>query len=90
MFAMLLLLLLLFFHQALTKQVTDTVTLQAQIEAQQATIDGLQEALAQQMQLKASQDELVNTLEEGNQHLREQLELEQALRKQAAKSSEVC
>lgn len=76
--------------QALTKQVTDTVSLQSRIEAQQATIDGLQDELAQLSQLKASQEELCTTLEEGNQQLREQLELEQTLHKQTAKASEVC
>lgn len=75
--------------QALTKQVTDTVSLQAEIEAQQATIDSLQEELAQLAQLHASKEELVGTLQEGNGRLREQLELEQALRRQADKASEV-
>lgn len=75
--------------QALTKQVTDTVSLQAQIEGQQSTIDSLQEALSQLEQLHASKEELCGTLQEGNSRLREQLELEQALRKRADKVSEV-
>lgn len=73
----------------MTKQVTDTVTLQAQIEAQQSTINSLQEELEQLEQLHSSKEELVGTLQEGNTRLREQLELEQALRRQADKASEV-
>jgi hypothetical protein len=76
-------------HQALTKQVTDTVTLQAEIEAQQSTIGNLQAELSQLAQLHASKEELVSTLQDGSSRLREQLELEQALRKQADKASEV-
>jgi uncharacterized protein YigA (DUF484 family) len=75
--------------QALTKQVTDTVSLQAQIEAQQSTIDSLQQELSDLMQLHSSKEQLVTTLQDGNTRLREQLELEQALRKQADKASEV-
>jgi hypothetical protein len=75
--------------QALTKQVTDTVSLQAQIEAQQSTIDSLQQELSDLMQLHSSKEQLVSTLQDGNTRLREQLELEQALRKQADKASEV-
>lgn len=76
-------------RQALTKQVTDTVSLQAEIEAQQSTIVSLQGELSQLAQLHASKEELVSTLQDGSSRLREQLELEQALRKQADKASEV-
>lgn len=68
---------------------TDTLSLQSQIEAQQSTIDSLQEELSQLAQLHSSKEELVGTLQEGNTRLREQLELEQALRRQADKASEV-
>lgn len=75
--------------QALTKQVTDTVSLQAEIEAQQATINSLQQDVAQLEQLNGSKDTMLEDLQAGNARLREKLELAEALRKQADKASEV-
>lgn len=77
------------FLQALTKQVTDTVNLQAEIEAQQAAIHSLQQEVAQLEQLNSSKDTMIEDLQAGNARLREKLGLEEALRKQADQASEV-
>jgi thioesterase domain-containing protein len=69
--------------------VTDTVSLQAEIEAQQATIEGLQNEVEQLLQLNSSKDELASTLQEGSERLRRQLEQEQELRQRAEAASKV-
>lgn len=65
------------------------MSLQAQIEVHQATIDALTADVAQLEQVRSSQEELLASLETGNQQLREQLEQEQARPKQARDASEV-
>jgi predicted nuclease with TOPRIM domain len=75
--------------QALTKQVTDTVSLQAEIEAQQATINSLQQDVAQLEQLNSSKDTMLEDLQAGNVRLREKLQDAEALRKQADRASKV-
>lgn len=75
--------------QALTKQVTDTVSLQAEIEAQQATINSLQQDVSQLEQLNSSKDTMLEDLQAGNVRLREKLQDAEALRKQADRASKV-
>jgi peptidoglycan hydrolase CwlO-like protein len=65
------------------------VSLQAQIEMQATTIAALTSDVGQLEQVRASQDALLLSLEQGNQQLRARLEEEQQARRRADAAGEV-